>query len=204
MVVVAHVLGTGGVSRPILAAGRCGALAVPVISFVGRSEAGKTTLLEKVIGELKRRGYRVATIKHDAHGFDLDRPGKDSWRHAQAGSDIVVLASPTRVAMIARTPEEADLETIVAALPFPVDIVLTEGFKREHAPKIEVLRGECQTGVSSPPSELLALATDRPLTDVNVPQYDLDDVAGLVDLLEQELRARGGHGSTSETAPVAP
>ncbi|MGQ9684613.1 MAG: molybdopterin-guanine dinucleotide biosynthesis protein B [Anaerolineae bacterium] len=179
-------------------------MAVPVISFVGRSEAGKTTLLEKVIGELKRRGYRVATIKHHAHGFDIDRPGKDSWRHAQAGSDIVVLASPARIAMIARTPEEVTLERIVAALPFPVDIVLTEGFKREHAPKIEVLRGECQKGVSSPPSELLALATDRRLVDVDVPQYDLDDVAGLVDFLEQVLRAGGGRGPTSSSSPVAP
>ena len=180
-------------------------MGVPVVSFVGRSGVGKTTLLEKVISELKRRGHRVATIKHDAHGFEIDRPGKDSWRLAQAGSDIVVLASPDRLAVIARTQVEAGLEAIVAALPFPVDIVLTEGFKRERMPKIEVLREMCGEGVASSPSELLALATDHRGVGLEVPQYGLDDAAGLVDLLERTVLASGSHSHEEPTTgPLDP
>ncbi|MFQ6112165.1 MAG: molybdopterin-guanine dinucleotide biosynthesis protein B, partial [Nitrospinota bacterium] len=73
---------------------------VPIICIVGKSEAGKTTLMESLIAELKGRGYSVATVKHDVHGVDLDQPGKDSWRYAQAGSDAVVLSSPTTLALI--------------------------------------------------------------------------------------------------------
>ena len=115
--------------------------AVPVISVVGKTNVGKTTLLEKLLPELKRRGYRVATIKHDAHRFELDTPGKDTWRHAQAGSDCVVISSAEKLAMIQKVEGELTLDDIVARLP-PVDIVLTEGYKRQDKPKIEVSRRE--------------------------------------------------------------
>ena len=87
-------------------------MAIPMISVVGKSDTGKTTLLEKLVAELKRRGYRVATVKHDTHGFDIDQPGKDSWRHAQAGSDVVVISGPDRLALIEKREREMTLDEI--------------------------------------------------------------------------------------------
>ncbi|MCS7281838.1 MAG: molybdopterin-guanine dinucleotide biosynthesis protein B [Anaerolineae bacterium] len=158
---------------------------IPVISIVGRSGVGKTTLMEKLIAELKRRGYRVATIKHDVHGFEIDRPGKDTWRHAQAGSDHVVLASPNRIVHIRRLDRELTLPEIVAAIQ-DVDIILTEGYKRGPAPKIEVSRAERSRELLCSPEELVALATDQPY-DLDVPQFDLNDAVGLADLIEERF-----------------
>ncbi len=155
----------------------------PVVSVVGRSNVGKTTFLEKLIAELKRRGYRVATVKHDVHGFELDRPGKDTWRHAQAGSDLVVIASPDRLAMIARTSGEMGLDDIVARLPVEVDIVLTEGYKRGDKPKIEVSRAACGQALLCGEAELLAVVSDQAFAGLAVPRYGLDDARGVADLL---------------------
>ncbi len=162
----------------------------PVLSVVGKSDAGKTTLLEKLIAELKSRGYRVATVKHDAHSFDIDHPGKDTWRHAQAGSDHVVIASPTRIAHIQRVEREMTLPEIVATIT-DADIVLTEGYKRGPAKKIEVSRAEKGHELLCTPNELLAIATDQHF-DLDVPQFGLDDAAGLVDLIERRLLSQQG------------
>jgi molybdopterin-guanine dinucleotide biosynthesis protein B len=158
-----------------------------MISVVGKSNAGKTTLLEKLIAELKWRGYRVATVKHDTHGFDIDRPGKDSWRHAQAGSDVVVLSGPNRLAMIEKREQEITLNEIVDRVT-NVDIILTEGYKRGDRPKIEVSRREKSSELLCTEDELIAIATDQPF-DMNVPQFGLDDAAGLVDLIEEKFLA---------------
>jgi molybdopterin-guanine dinucleotide biosynthesis protein B len=107
---------------------------VPIISIVGKSGVGKTTALERVIGELKRRGYKVGTVKHDTHGFDLDKPGKDSWRHAQAGSDAVVISGPHKMALIRQLEAEMPLDEIVRLMG-NVDLVITEGYKRGDKPK---------------------------------------------------------------------
>ena len=161
---------------------------IPVISIVGKSDVGKTTLLEKLIGELKRRGYRVATVKHDAHSFDIDHPGKDTWRHAQAGSDHVVIASPSRIAHIQRTERELTLPEIVATIG-DADIVLTEGYKRGPAPKIEVSRADKGRDLLCTREELVAIASDQHI-DLDVPQFGLDDAAGLVDLIERTFSLR--------------
>jgi len=158
---------------------------IPVLSIVGKSGAGKTTLLEILIRELKARGYRVATVKHDAHSFEIDHPGKDTWRHAQAGSDHVVIASPNRIAHIQRLERELTLAEIVAAIT-DADIVLTEGYKRGPAPKIEVSRAEKGPELLCSREELVALAADQPF-DMDVPQFGLDDAAGLVNLIEQRF-----------------
>jgi molybdopterin-guanine dinucleotide biosynthesis protein B len=155
---------------------------IPIVSVVGKSGSGKTTLLEKLIRELKRRGYRVGTIKHDAHSFEIDRPGKDTWRHAQAGSDHVVISSPQRVASIRRVQQELSLEELAAGMA-DVDLVLTEGYKRGSAPKIEVSRRARSETLICQPAELVAVASDQ-LFDLDVPQYDLNDVLGLADLIE--------------------
>ena len=158
---------------------------IPVLSIVGKSDAGKTTLLEILIRELKARGYRVATVKHDAHSFEIDHPGKDTWRHAQAGSDHVVIASPNRIAHIQRLERELTLAEIVATIT-DADIVLTEGYKRGPAPKIEVSRAEKGPELLCSREELVALAADQPF-DMDVPQFGLDDAAGLVNLIEQRF-----------------
>ncbi len=158
---------------------------VPIISVVGKSNTGKTTLLEKLIVELKRRGYRLATVKHDAHGFDIDQPGKDSWRHAQAGSDSVVISSSHKLALIRRLDEEMSLDQI-AELVSDVDLILTEGYKRGDKPKIEVSRRERSSELICAEEELVAIATDQPFA-VNVPQFDLDDAVGIIDLLEEKF-----------------
>jgi len=158
---------------------------IPIISVVGKSGVGKTTFLEKLIAELKRRGYRVGTIKHDVHDFEIDRPGKDSWRLAQAGSDSVVIASPQKLALIKRLDGEMTLREIAAFLD-DVDIILTEGYKRGDAPKIEVSRRERGGELLCGPDELVAVVTDQPLA-LDVPQFGLDDASGVVDLLEERF-----------------
>lgn len=163
-------------------------LAVPVVSVVGRSNVGKTTFIERLIRELKRRGYLVGTIKHYKHEFEIDQPGKDSWRHVQAGSDVAVIASPHKIALVRRLDAELPLEEIVASMP-AVDIILTEGYKHEDRPKIEVVRRAVVTELICAPEELLALVTDQPFA-APVPQFGLDDAAGVADLLESTyLRA---------------
>ena len=157
-------------------------MTIPIISIVGKSGSGKTTLLEGLIRELKRRGHRVGTIKHDAHAFEIDRPGTDTWRHAQAGSDHVVISSPQRVASIRRIKQEQRLEELAASMT-DVDIILTEGYRRGGAPKIEVSRRERSRTLMCQPAELLAVATDQPF-DLDLPQLGLNDVQGLADLIE--------------------
>jgi molybdopterin-guanine dinucleotide biosynthesis protein B len=150
---------------------------------VGKSGVGKTTALELVIREIKMRGYRVGTVKHDTHGFEIDKPGKDSWRHARAGSDAVVVSGPHKMALIRSVDEEMHLDKIIPLMG-DVDLVITEGYKRGDKPKIEVTRQERGTELICQPAELIGIMADYPV-DVPVPQFDLDDAAGVVNLLEE-------------------
>jgi molybdopterin-guanine dinucleotide biosynthesis protein MobB len=160
----------------------------PIVSIVAKSGTGKTTLLEKLIAELKQRGYRVGAIKHDAHRFDIDREGKDSWRLSQAGADTMLITSPEKLAMVKQySPEqEPGLAESVAIYCHDVDIVLTEGFKRSAMPKIEVHRRErsekllCRDEEHDP--TLIAVASDSPL-EIDVPLYDINDATGLCDFI---------------------
>ncbi len=157
---------------------------IPVISVVGYANSGKTTLLVKLIKELKKRGFKVATIKHHHNNFEIDIPGKDTWRHAQAGADTVVLASPGKVAVIERTQREMTLDEIAGKIT-GVDLIITEGFKKEHKPKIEVFRSETHDKLITPPAELLAVVSDIDFADS--PTFALDDAVGLVDFLSGKL-----------------
>jgi molybdopterin-guanine dinucleotide biosynthesis protein B len=163
---------------------------VPVVSLVGKSGVGKTTALERIIREIKRRGYRVGTVKHDTHGFEMDKPGKDSWRHAQAGSDAVVVAGPRKMALIRKTDGEMPLDDIVELMG-DVDLVITEGYKLGNKPKIEVSRLERGTELLCQPDELIGIMADYPV-DMPVPILGLEDAAGVVDLLEQLYLRRAG------------
>ncbi len=155
----------------------------PIVSIVGLSGVGKTTLLEHLVSELKRRSYRVATIKHDVHGFDLDKPGKDSWRLTEAGSDIMVLSSPEKLALIKKVDHDSTLQELAHLVGDSADIILTEGFKQREAPKIEVHRQEVGKELLCRPNELVALVTDEPL-DLPVWQCSPEEVSKLADLIE--------------------
>lgn len=157
---------------------------IPVVSFVGKSNAGKTTLLEKIIPVLKQKGYRVAVVKHHVHEFDLDRPGKDTWRHAQAGADTVVIAAPAKLAMIKRLERELSLDEVVAMIT-GVDLIITEGYKRGDKPKIEVFRSAvCDGLLCCADDKLIAVASDVKL-ERGVPCFDLDDAAGIAGFIEK-------------------
>jgi len=156
---------------------------MPCVSIVGKSDAGKTTLLEKLIPEMVRRGYRVGTVKHDVHGFDIDHKGKDSWRHKQAGAATVVVSSPSKVAMIRDVPAEEPLRCLVEKYFRDRDIVLTEGFKKENMPKVEIFRKSVhQEPLCRDDEHLVALVSDTN-ADLGVPCFPLDDIKGLADFL---------------------
>ncbi len=158
-------------------------MAVPVITVVGRSGSGKTTLLEKLIPELSRRGYAVGTVKHHSHaGFDIDRPGKDSWRHARAGSRHVIVAAPDKIASYRLLERELELDEITAGVE-GVDIILVEGYRQANRPTLEVVRAANSLELVGSAEQRFAVATDVPL-DVNVPQFGLEDIAAIADLIE--------------------
>lgn len=159
---------------------------IPVISVVGRSNSGKTTYLEKLIAELKRRGYRLAVIKHHHNdSFSMDKPGKDTWRHAQAGADIVCLASPHKLAMMRTSDQEISLEQVISYID-KVDIIFTEGYKQEAMPKIEVYRQAAGNLPLGYKPELLAVVSDTILYD-NVEHFSLDDSSAMADFIEQNV-----------------
>ncbi len=160
----------------------------PVVSFVGKSGSGKTTLLENLISELKRRGYRVAVVKHHLHDFEVDKPGKDSWRYMQAGSDVAVIAAPHKLAMVKRLDAEMSPEEIAALFP-DVDIVLAEGYKSGARYKIEVVRRANSAQLVCAAPELLALVTDMNFA-VSVPHFALDDTTGIANFLEKKFLPR--------------
>jgi len=164
---------------------------VPAVAIVGRSNSGKTTLLESLIPLLQARGYRVAAVKHYVHpGIEFDVPGKDSYRLAHAGADRVVLATPDRVVHVRRCEREPTLAEVVAEIR-DVDLVLIEGHKQAVVPKIEVNRRERDAHlVCGDDAQLIGVVSDQRF-DVDVPQFDLDDVAGVADLLERRVLAAG-------------
>ena len=159
----------------------------PTISVVGKSQSGKTTLLEKLIIELKQRGRRVAVIKH-AGEFELDKEGKDSWRFSQAGSDAVVVSSPEKVAVIKQVERDLTPQELSDFIQWDCDLILTEGFKKSDTPKIEVHRKEQGKELLSPSEQLLAVVTDEPL-DTGAPQFSKDDIKELADLIEEHVQA---------------
>jgi len=165
-------------------------MTVKAVAFVAKSGSGKTTLLEKVISRLKDRGYRVGVIKHDAHRFDIDRPGKDSYRLTAAGADTMVISSPEKMALVKKHAVSPPVEDLLTEFFTDVDIVLTEGFKSSSLPKIEVHRRERSTELLCRGKEhdpmLLAVASDEPL-DLDVPQLDINDPDGISDFIVRKF-----------------
>ena len=157
-------------------------MSVPILSFVGRSNSGKTTLIERVIPELVRAGYKVATVKHAGHGFDLDTEGKDSWRHKQAGASSVVIISKSSLAMFADVSDHMNVEDVRERyLDASYDLILAEGWRSEGYPKIVVVRDQIgEVPVSQ--DGLLAVVSNKPV-ETSVPLLAPDDVAGVAALI---------------------
>ncbi len=154
----------------------------PVVSIVARSNTGKTTLLEALLPALKPTGLRVAVVKHHHYTSSFDTPGKDTFRLAEAGADLVVGVSPVQVATFSREAGSEDLDAIIERYCSGYDLVLTEGYKRGGYPKIEVHRAERSTELLCRFDELLALVSDAHW-ETEVPQFALDDAESLAEFL---------------------
>lgn len=153
-----------------------------IVIIVGKSGAGKTTLIEKLIPELKNMGLRIGTIKHDFHGFELDHPGKDSWRHKQAGSATTIISSSHRIGMVMDVDHDHTLDELAPFLS-GVDIILSEGYKRQNKPKVEIFRKEIHNSpLCLDDDNLIALMTNSDI-DLGVPRFSTGDVKGLADFL---------------------
>lgn len=162
-----------------------------IISIVGKSESGKTTLLEGLIARLKQRGYRVAVIKHSAEDVELDTVNKDSWRFSQAGSEVSAVTSSHKMAVFKNMAHDLSPQELSQFIGSDYDMILTEGFKQGNHPKIEVHRQEQGKELVSSPEQLLAVVTDEPL-NVEAPQFSKDEVPLIVDLIENTLNAQNG------------
>lgn len=166
-------------------------MSTPVVCIVGKKKSGKTTLLEKLIPALNSRGLSVGTVKHDVHGFDVDREGKDTWRHREAGAATVVISSPTRLAVIREVEREMTLAELADTYFSDRDIVLTEGFFNSDMPKVEIFRAEAHSQPLCGPDnawerKLLAFVTDTDV-DPGVPRFGLEDAESLAEFLRDWL-----------------
>lgn len=158
---------------------------IPAIGFSAYSGTGKTTLMEKVIHELTKKSIRVAVVKHDGHDFEIDHPGKDSYRHTQAGAQTVVITSPHKTAVIGQTG--ISLEQCLARI-HDVDLILVEGFKHAAIPQIGLCRTAAGKGFTAPPNSFIAVVTDVFDTGLSVPRFSFEDAAGIADFIIREMK----------------
>ncbi|KIL39113.1 hypothetical protein SD70_22020 [Gordoniibacillus kamchatkensis] len=156
----------------------------PIIQIVGYKNSGKTTLLAALIRELRSFGYRIGTAKHDAHSFEIDYEGRDTWQHYEAGADAVAITSADKSALIRRAP--AALEELAGAMP-EVDVVLAEGFKDAPFPKIVLLRGAPDLELADRLAAVIAVAVRFPYRHPAIPTHHADDVAALAGIVRAYL-----------------
>lgn len=165
--------------------------APPIISFVGHSGSGKTTFIEKTIPLLVKAGVKVAIIKHDVHGFEMDKPGKDTWRHKKAGAAATMISSHNRIGLVMDADHDHQPHELAVFFSF-ADLIITEGFKHGSYPKLEVFRPGA-TGDMAPlcrnDPHLLAVISDTAIS-CNVPVFGLEDVRGVADFLIRYIRYR--------------
>jgi molybdopterin-guanine dinucleotide biosynthesis protein B len=165
-----------------------------VFGIVGWKNSGKTTLVERLVAEFVRRGWRIATVKHAHHDADIDQPGTDSFRHRAAGATEVALVGGHRYAIM-REQEEPMLAEVLARLS-PADLVLIEGYKREPHAKIEVRSGEGEP--TAPPmapkdQTIVAIATDSSPADSRLPWFRRDDISGMADFIAGRIGQSTDH-----------
>ncbi|MCL1929116.1 MAG: molybdopterin-guanine dinucleotide biosynthesis protein B [Treponema sp.] len=154
----------------------------PILSVVGNSGAGKTVYLEKLIPELKSRGLRLGIIKNDVHGFDIDIPGKDSWRLTRAGADSIMIVSPQKMALIEHWAKKESLEQTASRIK-NVDLIITEGFRTGSAPKIEIRRTASGHEPIFEPGLLFAIVSDAVAPESPCPWFPLDNPKPLADYI---------------------
>lgn len=163
-------------------------IAQRVFGVTGWKNSGKTTLTEKLVALLTARGYRVSTVKHAHHAFDIDKPGADSFRHRAAGAREVAIVSGNRWALMHELRGEAEpsLDVILARLE-PCDLVLIEGYKRESHPKIEVRRLDARDTAPLAASDphVVAIAADHAVDDTTLPVFAIDDIDAIADFVVQ-------------------
>jgi molybdopterin-guanine dinucleotide biosynthesis protein B len=172
-----------------------GGVMLPIVSIVGHSGSGKTTLMEGLIRELRERGLRVAAVKHTRGRFDMDRPGKDTWRYGEAGSEATVALAPGSSALLRSHEEPLSAEELLILLGDGPEVVLVEGWHEGPFPKVEVHRAETGKGLRCAASDLLAVVTDEVL-DVDCPQLPLGEAGRVADFLEAELEWDPGPGAS--------
>ncbi len=166
-------------------------MTTPILLIVGRSNSGKTTLMERLISRLQQQGLRIATIKHTHHQPEMDTPGKDSWRHKQAGAVASLLASPSGVLMVADVDQPLTPAYLAAHYLPTVDLVLVEGYGSMDGAKIEVVRAErANTLRHGDDQQLIAVASDVPNLHTTAPVFALDDVPKLAAFVQQWLEMR--------------
>lgn len=165
-----------------------GTVSPKIFGIAGWKNSGKTGLAVRLVTELTRRGYRVSTIKHAHHDFDIDKVGADSFRHREAGAHEVTIVSGTRYAIMheLRGAPEPSFPEILARLA-PCDLVLIEGYKREPIPKIEARRLEAQNREPLAPTDphIVAIAADHPVEDSSLVIFNLNDTLAIADFIER-------------------
>jgi len=169
----------------------------PVLAIVGYSNSGKTTLMEKLVSGLVDKGLRIATIKHSHHQPEMDTPGKDSWRHKQAGAATSLLVGPEKMLMVSDVDEALNPELLTARLFSDYDLVLVEGYASVAGSKIEVVREDRSTDLRCNEDELIAVATDILDFNVAVPVLDLNNPDALIDFIlswMKEVREYSSYG----------
>lgn len=157
---------------------------IPTFAFAAYSGTGKTTLIEKMVLEIKARGLRVCVIKQDAHRIEIDKKGKDSWRFAQAGADMTIISGPEKTAIIEQ--RERTLAQNLAMV-HDVDVILVEGYKNEGIPQIGICRKATGLGLPAAPERYAAIVTDEEINATGVPCFALDDVQGVTAFLLQQV-----------------
>lgn len=157
---------------------------IPVIAFAAYSGTGKTTLIEKIILNLKKRNLRVAVIKHDGHRFEIDHEGKDSWRFSHAGADITIISSSEKMAYIEQ--RELSLQQQIDMV-HDVDLILVEGYKNAHLPQIGIARKETGKGFTAELDRFIALVSDYEDLDTDLPSFHLNDIDQITDFILREI-----------------
>ena len=159
---------------------------LPIVSIAGKSQSGKTMLMEQLIAEFKKRGYKVVALKHSHGRIEIDHPGKDSWKFTQAGSDAVCISSPDKLAFVKNLDHELNIGEIMPIIGLEFDLVLAEGFSKSKIPKIEVHRKELGDDLLCSPEGLSAIVTDAPLA-TDVAQFPWGDTVAVADFIEKNL-----------------
>jgi molybdopterin-guanine dinucleotide biosynthesis protein B len=162
---------------------------IPVVAIVGHSKSGKTALIAGLISEFKRRRRRVAAVKHAHEDFDLDRPGKDSWRYAEAGCESIAILGPRRSALLRQHDPDYSFAEVLSVAGGDADIVLIEGLSSGPYPKIEVHRSGLGKGLRCDSEDLVAVVTDEPLP-IGCRQFSPQETGALADFLEDETANR--------------